>query len=272
MNTTELIELLKKAQGDRTLNAYARHSDVSAGNLSRIMNGQKPSPEILKKLAFKAHNGVTYEQLMNAAGYIEIELPHAKPKDVVEINLNNKKSSNNTTFKVPILGRIRAGLPILASENWEGEIDLSENLSADFALRVTGDSMSWVGISDGDLALFQQSSSAQHGNIVACGVQDDEWRATLKYYIEENNTLLLRAANPNYNDMAITEKHRIIGILVGVYKDSPSISEYKKFLVNKELNDNGWSEAIEKATKYGLESKQLMQLIELFSHMVKKIK
>lgn len=68
---TELIQLLKLAQGDRSLNAFSRHANVSPGNLSRIMNGQKPSPEILKKLANKAHNNVSYEQLMIAAGYID---------------------------------------------------------------------------------------------------------------------------------------------------------------------------------------------------------
>lgn len=69
-NSFELTKLLKLAQGTRTLNAFARQSDVSAGNLSRVMNGQQPTPELLKKLANKAHNGVTYESLMEAAGYI----------------------------------------------------------------------------------------------------------------------------------------------------------------------------------------------------------
>ncbi|WP_326514190.1 helix-turn-helix domain-containing protein [Clostridium intestinale] len=78
----ELIKLLKLAQGDRTLNAFARHSDVSAGNLSRIMNGQKPTPEVLKKLSLKAHNGIRYEDLMMAAGYIEDnEILSIKEKD-----------------------------------------------------------------------------------------------------------------------------------------------------------------------------------------------
>lgn len=70
----ELIKLLKLAQGERSLNAFARHADVSPGNLSRIMKGQKPTPEVLKKLATKAHNDVTYEQLMAAAGYIDTDL------------------------------------------------------------------------------------------------------------------------------------------------------------------------------------------------------
>ncbi|WP_072775269.1 hypothetical protein [Desulfitobacterium chlororespirans] len=47
------------------------HAQIDAGNLSRILNGQqKPSPETLKKLSEKAYNDITYEQLMEAAGYI----------------------------------------------------------------------------------------------------------------------------------------------------------------------------------------------------------
>jgi repressor LexA len=270
METSELIDLLKKAQGSRTLNSYAQQANVSAGNLSRIMNGQKPTPEILKKLAEKSHNGVTYTELMNAAGYIE-GTSFSTP--TLTAHLGTQIQNNVTQItKVPILGCIRAGLPILASENWEGEIDLAEDIRADFALRVEGDSMSWVGICEGDLGLFRQENTAQQGDIIAAGVEDNEWCATLKYYIVENGEALLRAANPNYKDMIITEKHRIIGTLVGVYKQSPSIMEYKKFLIDKEMNTKGWGEAIEKATQYGLESKQLIQLIELFSHMIRHVK
>lgn len=64
-----LSDLLKIAKGHRSLNAYARDAGISSGNLSRITNGQKATPEILERLAAKAHNGVTYEQLMIAAGF-----------------------------------------------------------------------------------------------------------------------------------------------------------------------------------------------------------
>ncbi len=44
---------------------------------------------------------------------------------------------------IPLLGTIRAGLPLLAEENWDEQVEVSANLQADYALRVTGDSMSW---------------------------------------------------------------------------------------------------------------------------------
>lgn len=105
ISSSALIKLLKLAQGDRSLNDFSRHANVSPGNLSRIMKGQKPSPEILKKLAEKAHNGITYEDLMIAAGYISTEL-NKFTSDENNIILNKKdekdiqKTLNNTLEKL----------------------------------------------------------------------------------------------------------------------------------------------------------------------------
>lgn len=182
-------------------------------------------------------------------------------------------TSNGSTYRaIPIIGRIRAGLPILATENFEGEIDLSQDIKGDFALRVQGDSMSWVGIHDGDLAIFKQSSIANHGDIVAAGVEENEWHATLKFFIQENGIPLLRAANPEYQDMEFTAHHRIIGRLVGIYKNPPSVLTYKDFLVKKDLINSDWQDTIETAVGKGLDAKQMNQMIELFAHMVKQIK
>lgn len=70
----ELINLIKKAQGNKTLNQFALGSGVNAGHLSRILNGNfknPPSPELLKKIASNSRGEVTYEELLKAAGYIE---------------------------------------------------------------------------------------------------------------------------------------------------------------------------------------------------------
>jgi repressor LexA len=177
-----------------------------------------------------------------------------------------------TTKQIPILGKIRAGLPLLASENWEGEVEVAAGINADFALKVVGDSMSWVGIYDGDLAILRQANTAYNGDIVACGVSDGTWSATLKFFIKKDDKALLRAANPYYADMPITPNHKIIGNLVSIEKNPPSLHSYNSFLNNKKSLDENWNEVIDKSLQYGLDSKQVVQLIELFSHMVKQIK
>lgn len=179
--------------------------------------------------------------------------------------------SPNKKF-IPILGTIRAGLPILAQENWEGQIDVPHEIDGDFALRVTGDSMSWVGIYKGDYAIFKHSNVASHGDIVAAGENNNNWCATLKFFIQENGTPLLRAANPNYKDIKMTSNHRIIGVLVNVIKQPPSLYTYRDFLVKKDIVNTGWQDAVEKAISYGLDDKEMINLIELFSKMVKQVK
>lgn len=77
MQSAEILsDLIKKAQGNRSLNQFANQCGISPGNLSRIINNknaQSPKPETLKKLAIHAYNGVTYQQLMDAAGHIKLE-------------------------------------------------------------------------------------------------------------------------------------------------------------------------------------------------------
>ena len=69
-----LIDLLKRSRGDRSLNRFAADCGVDAGHMSRILHGKMinpPVPGTLKKIAESALNGVTYEDLMAAAGHLE---------------------------------------------------------------------------------------------------------------------------------------------------------------------------------------------------------
>jgi len=73
-NPDLLIKLIKKAQGDRSLNQFARECGIDPGNLSRILNNKKannPTPDTLKKIATGSYNGVTYKELMIAAGFMD---------------------------------------------------------------------------------------------------------------------------------------------------------------------------------------------------------
>jgi SOS-response transcriptional repressor LexA len=71
---TKFAELLRKATGSRSINQYWLRSEVSATYISKLQRGlvdKPPSPEIIRKLADHAENGVTYEELMQAAGHIK---------------------------------------------------------------------------------------------------------------------------------------------------------------------------------------------------------
>lgn len=73
MNSEKLNELLRLAQGSRSQNTFASHCGIDSSTLTKIIrNGQVPTPKILKKISSKANNGVTYYELMQAAGHLGI--------------------------------------------------------------------------------------------------------------------------------------------------------------------------------------------------------
>ena len=86
----ELIRLIKKAQGTKTLNQFALGAGINAGHLSRILNGNfknPPSPETLKKIAKNSHGEVSYEELLRASKYID-DIPDKEKDSIYDIDLN----------------------------------------------------------------------------------------------------------------------------------------------------------------------------------------
>jgi repressor LexA len=104
--------------------------------------------------------------------------------------------------QVPIIGRITAGLPLYAQQEWDGTLVVDravfrgENL---FALRVSGDSMKDAGILDGDLAVCEPRQYAENGEIVAALVGEEE--ATVKRFFLREDHIELRPENPDYAPM-----------------------------------------------------------------------
>lgn len=240
-----LFETTDKQQAE-----LAAYLNVSEPTVSQWKTGKRePSLEILNKIS--EFFGCSTDYLL---GRTNVPTPLKEIKSIT----------------VPLLGVIRAGIPLLAEENWIEEIEVPTNLQADFALRITGDSMSWVGIHDGDLAILRKIDIPSHGMIVAAGVEDVTWEATLKYFVKENGKPVLRAANPSYEDIVITPKHRIIGHVVAILKEPPTLQHYTNIIISKEIMDEQWKKIIEKATQKGMDGEKVAKLIELFADMAKK--
>ncbi|MBE6605568.1 MAG: transcriptional repressor LexA [Ruminococcaceae bacterium] len=109
--------------------------------------------------------------------------------------------------KVPLLGQIAAGSPILAEENLEGYIDfVSPNIHADptslFALRVKGESMIEAGILDGDIIVIQKCEYAENGQIIAALVNNE---ATVKTFYKENGHFRLQPENSTMEPIIVNE-------------------------------------------------------------------
>lgn len=126
------------------------------------------------------------------------------------------------TKKVPLLGTIACGEPILATENIEAYIDMDSDVHADFALRCQGDSMINARIMDGDIVFIRKQDTVENGEIAAVLMDDcSESQATLKRVYISDDKIRLCAENPNYQDMIFFEedmnKVRIIGKAIAFF-------------------------------------------------------
>lgn len=118
--------------------------------------------------------------------------------------------------RIPLLGNIACGEPILAEENIECDIDIPEDISADFALRCKGDSMIDARILNGDIVYIKQQPTVNNGEIAAVLINDE---ATLKKVYLSGDTLTLLACNSSYEPFVYSgaelENIKILGKAVG---------------------------------------------------------
>ena len=120
--------------------------------------------------------------------------------------------------KIPVMGTVTAGQPILAVENIEGYVPYHvERGDGDFfALRIKGDSMIGAGILDGDLVVVRKQSTADSGQIVVSLLEEE---ATCKRLKKENGNILLMPENPAYEP--IPGNHaQILGRVVSVIRET----------------------------------------------------
>jgi repressor LexA len=121
--------------------------------------------------------------------------------------------------RLPLLGQIAAGGPLLAEENFEEAVAVPETLKGDFVLRVKGESMIEAGILDGDLVVVRRAQDARNGEIVVALAGDDESadEATVKTFYRENGRIRLQPENAALEPI-YAEHVQILGKVVGVFR------------------------------------------------------
>ena len=121
-------------------------------------------------------------------------------------------------LNIPIVGKVTAGAPILATENIEDTfpipIDYIKHNDELFILRVTGDSMINAGINDGDYAIIEKAPTAQNGEIVVALIENE---ATIKTFYKERNHIRLQPENDTLSPI-IVDDCSILGKLVGLFR------------------------------------------------------
>ncbi len=120
--------------------------------------------------------------------------------------------------KIPVLGTVAAGKPLLSEENLDGYISIAEPFirpdKSYFALHVRGASMINAGILEGDLAIIEQKESADDGQIVVAVVDN---AITIKRFYREANRVRLQPENPAFQPLYCQEV-RIVGTLSGLVR------------------------------------------------------
>jgi len=142
-----------------------------------------------KVVEFAAALGTTPAYLM---GWEETETIY--PSNLVRLSEKNFK-------KVPLLGSIACGTPILAEENILEYINMETDVHADFALRCQGDSMINARIFDGDIVYIKIQPQVENGDIAAVRIDDVISEATLKRIYIDDEKIRLSAENPMHKDI-----------------------------------------------------------------------
>ena len=120
-------------------------------------------------------------------------------------------------LKLPVLGKVAAGVPILAEENAEGYVQLPDTIvgrGEHFVLEIRGESMITAGIMNGDFVVVKKQSTAKNGEIVIAMIEDD---ATCKRYFKEPDRIRLQPENPRMRPI-YARSVTILGLVGAVYR------------------------------------------------------
>ena len=175
-----------------TQEKLAEHLKIAKSTISMYENGNR-EPD--------------FETLEMIADYFNVNM-----SSLIDTTLKSGIVPLPKTKKVPLLGNIACGEPILAEENIEEYIGIDAKANVDFALRCKGDSMINARIFDGDIVYIKQQSDVDDGEIAAVLVGTE---ATLKKVYKYENKVVLRPCNPMYDDMVYSDEQlnevRILG-------------------------------------------------------------
>jgi repressor LexA len=137
------------------------------------------------------------------------------------LELTGRESASMATLpKLPLLGQIAAGGPLLAEQNVEDELAVPETLRGDFLLRVKGESMIEAGILDGDIVVVRRAQDARNGEIVVALAGDDESvdEATVKTFYKEKGRIRLQPENSALEPIYANHV-QVLGKVVGVFRE-----------------------------------------------------
>lgn len=203
----------KKPRGDMQdkILAYIQQEICNRGYAPSVREigeavGLKSTSTVHGHLTRLEKKGLLYRDAMKprAMGVLQ-------PSDISHTN------SDKDVRHLPVIGRVAAGIPILAEENVEDVLPLPSMLLSDgelFILKVCGDSMIQAGIFDGDYIVVKRQLHASNGEIVVAMVEDE---ATVKRYYKEDGHFRLQPENDTMEPIIVDEV-QVIGKVVSLFR------------------------------------------------------
>lgn len=159
---------------------------------------------------------------LRSTSTVHLHLKTLEERGLIErdkgLNRSIRLSGSEKSSQVPIMGRVTAGMPILAVEDIEGYVPVSEGVRRGrelFALRVCGESMINAGILDGDIAIVHRTPTAENGDIVVALIEDE---ATVKRFYKEDGHFRLQPENDSFEPIIVDEV-ALLGKLVAIYRN-----------------------------------------------------
>ncbi|RJQ86911.1 MAG: transcriptional repressor LexA [Desulfobacteraceae bacterium] len=187
--------------------------------LDRIINKQGRAPSLRQAAA---DLGISHAAVAQGLKTLEdkgcIKREGRYSRTIYLLNQAHQTAAAHRWREIPIIGRVTAGLPMYAQQEWDGTLVLDTTLFKEqhlFALRVQGDSMRNAAILDGDLAICTPRQYARNGEIIVALVHNDE--ATVKRFFLLKNRIELRPENPKFKPMfydfdAVLVQGKVVGV------------------------------------------------------------
>jgi repressor LexA len=218
-----VLEYIRRSITDRGYPPTLREIGAFMG--IRSTNGVNDHLRALERKGYLTREDMKSRALRPATMDVPLPKSTSQANDAGESNGNGSHHvhDDERLVEVPVVGRVAAGVPILAEQNVVDTVRIDRMLVRGgkdvFALRVVGESMIEAGIHDGDYIFVRKQPTASRGDIVVALLGDE---ATVKYYFPEKEHVKLQPANaamaPIFVRASDFRSSMILGVVVGVYR------------------------------------------------------
>ena len=222
-----VLEYIRRSITDRGYPPTLREIGARMG--IRSTNGVNDHLRALERKGYLTREDMKSRALRPATMDVPLAKATSQANDADEANghshhvHDNGRGVDERLVEVPVVGRVAAGVPILAEQNVVDTVRIDRMLVRGgkdvFALRVQGESMIEAGILDGDYIFVRKQPTASRGDVVVALLGDE---ATVKYYYPEKEHVRLQPANaamaPIFVRASDFRSSMILGVVVGVYR------------------------------------------------------